>query len=383
MSDLSVSDQLEIYELAKKVKGDILSKTTNFAKMDDPERTTYLVFMEDSTRTKESFRNAALFHGGKVNVFDCSTSSFNKHETITDTIKMLCGYSTGPVTFVIRSRLEGVCRWLSKAITSFALKNSLPPVNFINAGDGRHEHPSQELLDEFSFLEQLSFDRSSIHIALIGDLLNGRTIHSKIDGLKIYDHVIIDLVAPQLISLPNHYMLRMKNAGFHVNSFASLDEYLDTPSKANIFYFTRLQLERMSDSALEKEDDLRAAITFRDDMRARLRSGTKFYHPLPRNGKYPEIPFTVDDSDLNGWDTQSRNGYFVRIALLSFLNSLSEHKESHRLVEDRRCSNHDCISNPRNGQREVISSHVATEHGLLCYYCDQPLADVSIRDLKH
>ncbi len=63
---------------------------------------------------------------------------------------------------------------------------------FINGGDGRHEHPTQELLDEFTFLEQNNFDNSHIRIALIGDLLHGRTVHSKVDGLKIFKNVEID-----------------------------------------------------------------------------------------------------------------------------------------------------------------------------------------------
>jgi aspartate carbamoyltransferase len=93
---------------------------------------------------------------------------------------MLTGYDNQ--IFVVRSKLEGVCTWLDRNAKAYAARHQLPytPL-FINAGDGKHEHPTQEFLDQFSFLEQNNWDTSSIHIALIGDLLYGRTIHSKVE----------------------------------------------------------------------------------------------------------------------------------------------------------------------------------------------------------
>jgi aspartate carbamoyltransferase len=72
----------------------------------------YIVFLESSTRTKESFINAAKFHkNAKVNIFDSEHSSFNKQESYVDTFNMLTGYSDYSI-FVLRTRLEGVCRLL-------------------------------------------------------------------------------------------------------------------------------------------------------------------------------------------------------------------------------------------------------------------------------
>ena len=369
ISDLCISDQLEIYHRAQQIKHSIIH---NEAVPGNSKSTVYLIFLEDSTRTKESFRNAALFNGSLVNIFDCTSSSLNKHETITDTVKMLCGYSVGPVTFVIRSRIEGLCRWLADSIPKYAARNSLPPINFINAGDGRHEHPTQELLDEFTFLEQVNFDRACIHVALIGDLLNGRTIHSKTDGLKVFEKVEIDLIAPVELSLPDSYLARMKANGFVIRSFESLDAYLNQGSVAKIFYFTRLQLERMAQSILKREIDLRFQVSLRLDMVDRLPKGCKFYHPLPRNGKFPEIPFEIDDTDLNGWDRQSRNGYFVRIALLQFLSGKAQEiSEAHSL--NGTCSNIDCVSHKANGQREVVSSFITIDDVMVCRYCEKLL----------
>jgi len=255
-------------------------------------------------------------------VFDAKTSSFTKNETITDTIKMLCGYSIGQSIFVIRSKIEGVCTWLEEAITQYTSFRGFPRASFINAGDGRHEHPSQELLDEFSFLEQKGWDRSHIHLALLGDLFHGRTVHSKVDGLKLYDRVEVDLIAPAELALPRHYEDRMVAAGFKVRKFASIEAYLEQPKVATLWYFTRLQLERMGDKVLDKSTQLRQAVTMQRDFIDRLPSGTKFFHPLPRDARHPTLPFWLDNTEFNGWDRQSQNGYFARIVLLGMLGGL-------------------------------------------------------------
>jgi aspartate carbamoyltransferase len=208
----------------------------------------YIVFVEPSTRTKESFINAAKFHSGpnvKVNVFDSEHSSFNKQESYTDTFSMLTSYSDYSI-FIVRTRLEGVCRLLERRISEFANRNGIEIPSFINAGDGKHEHPTQELLDEYTFLEQNSFDNSFIHVALVGDLLHGRTVHSKVNGLKIFKNVKVDLVAPEELMMPDHYIEKMKKNGFEVRIFSSIREYLGQKDVARIWYFTRLQLERKS-----------------------------------------------------------------------------------------------------------------------------------------
>jgi len=87
-----------------------------------------------------------------------------------------------------------------------------------------------------------------------------------------------------------------------------------------IWYFTRLQVERMGEKVLDKVDDLRRAVTFQREFRDRLPQGTKFFHPLPRDSAHPELPFWLDHTDLNGWDQQSQNGFFTRIILLGMLS---------------------------------------------------------------
>jgi len=322
VNDLSIDEQLYLYHKARDIKAAALSGADLSAyRLDDRDYQVYLIFMEDSTRTKESFRNAAEFLGARTNVFDAATSSFNKNESIVDTVKMLSGYAGGS-TFVVRSKLEGVCRALEDNLGRYAELCGKPRPAFINAGDGKHEHPTQEFLDEFSFLEQLGWNRDHLHLCLTGDLFHGRTVHSKTDGLRIFKEVELDLVAPELLSMPASYLERMERNGYSIRVYETLDEYLASGRVAPLWYFTRLQLERMGESVLEKAQSLREAVTFRQDMLGKLPEGTRFYHPLPRDRLYPTNPTFLDELPLNGWDGQSANGYWTRIAILGMVSGL-------------------------------------------------------------
>ena len=322
INDLSVEEQIFLYQKTRELKEAYKAgEGLDAFRLKNPEASFYLLFMEDSTRTKESFRNAAAFHGGRVNLFDAAGSSFNKMESISDTVKMLVGYAPSS-TFIIRSRLEGLTTFLDDALGEYCVHHGIEKPVFINAGDGKHEHPTQELLDEFSFLEQKNWDRSAIHLAIVGDLFHGRTVHSKVNGLKIFDSVRVDLIAPKELMMPDHYIEEMKYNGFSLRIFSSIEEYLSQDDTAGIWYFTRLQLERMGDEILEKADQLRKAVTFRSEFMPLLKSGSRFYHPLPRHKEHPTVPTFLDNTDLNGWDAQSVNGYFTRIIEIGLLNGL-------------------------------------------------------------
>ena len=323
VNDLSLDEQAYLYQKTREIKEAVVArKDASTYRTGDIDLGIYLLFLEDSTRTKESFRNAAKFHGVKVNNFDVNASSITtKKESITDTVKMLFGYSARSI-FIVRSKLEGVCRWLELAIKAYADKLGYPHASFINAGDGKHEHPTQEFLDEYTFLEKKKWSRDHVHIAVVGDLLHGRTVHSKVDGLRIFKNVEIDLVAPEELAMPEYYVERMISSGFSVRSFPSIKAYLAKGNLADIWYFTRLQLERMGEQVLEKADYLRNSVTFSREYLSKIPEGTRFYHPLPRHREHPTIPPFLDATRLAGWDEQSINGYFTRIAEIGMLSGL-------------------------------------------------------------
>ena len=318
-ADLSVDEQRYLYRKTRDFKKAWLNgENLSPFRIEDPELTVYLMFLENSTRTKESFRNSAHFHRVALHDFNVAASSFQKNENLVDTVKMLFGYSRRSI-FIFRTKMEGVCRALEEQLTEYANNINREVPIFINGGDGRHEHPTQEYLDEFSFLEQLNWDESHIHLALVGDLRHGRTVHSKVDGLKIFKSVCVDLVAPEELTLPDNYKARMRENGFEVREWESIDEYLASSEASNCWYFTRLQLERMGDDVREKEDRLREMVTFKKDQMEKLPDNSRFYHPLPRHREKPVIPPFLDKTSLNGWDAQSINGFFTRVIELAMV----------------------------------------------------------------
>ena len=321
IDDFTIEERKYLFDKVKTLKHAM--EENDFAVMDsyrinDKDFGIYEVFLEDSTRTKESFRNAANFHHVKVSELNSDSSSFNKGESFADTFNTLSGYSN--TIFIVRSKIEGVCRWLEDECSEYAKRNKLwrKPA-FINAGDGKHEHPTQELLDEFTFMEDNDWKTDSIHLALVGDLYHGRTVHSKAAGLRVFDHVKVDLIAPVELAMPESYVLTMKENGFDLRFFSSIEEYLQQDDIAAKWYFTRPQLERMGDRILQRQDELRSSITFRKEFLKKISPETKFYHPLPRHKVTPTIPTFLDNTPLNAWERQSINGMYVRIALLGLI----------------------------------------------------------------
>lgn len=323
ISAFSPAEQKHLYQKAIELKQAYTENNKEVLerfRINNPDLGVYEVFLEDSTRTKESFKNAIEFHRVKGHIFDTKSSSFNKKESYADTFNMLTGYHNQ--IFIVRSKLEGVCTWLKQSGKQYAQRQNLAfePL-FVNAWDGKHEHPTQEMLDQFTFLEQQQGNTSRIHIALIGDLLHGRTVHSKVDWLRIYDEVYIDLIAPDILQMPEEYMQKIQSYGYKVRVFVSLDAYIEQTSLANIWYFTRVQLERMGEDIIKQANTLRKAITCTKKHIDHLDESYAeqdiiFYHPLPRNKKTPVLPTFVDTTSYNGWETQSRNGYFMRIVIL-------------------------------------------------------------------
>ncbi|MBN2441071.1 MAG: aspartate carbamoyltransferase [Spirochaetales bacterium] len=322
VNDLSIDEQIYLYNKTRELKEAIKKKEslTRF-QINDPGINSYIVFLEDSTRTRESFKNATLFHNTRLNILDTQHSSFKKMENYADTFKMLCGYNDYSI-FIVRTKIEGVCRWLETTLSEYAERNSLLKPAVINAGDGKHEHPTQEFLDEYTFYEYKNWDRNEIHIALVGDLYHGRTVHSKADGLKIFKNVKVDLISPAELQMPLHYVEKMEEAGFEITTYLSIEEYLRSDNIANIWYFTRLQLERMGEDVLEKRARLQQAVTFREEFIPLLPPGTKFFHPLPRHREHPVISMALDNTFLNGWEEQALNGYYTRIIEIGMLGGI-------------------------------------------------------------
>ncbi len=181
------------------------------------------MFYEPSTRTSTSFEAAMKRCGGEVVAVTADRSSVTKGESLSDTIKTLGCYSDA---IVIRHPAVGSAKAAAKA----------SPVPVFNAGDGIGEHPTQSLLDVYTIREELG-SVNGITITLVGDLKNGRTVHSLCKLLSLYT-VTLNFVSPPTLAMPEYVKADLSKAGIPWAEYASLDPVI---AKSDVLYVTRVQ----------------------------------------------------------------------------------------------------------------------------------------------
>ncbi len=255
------------------------------------------LFFEPSTRTRLSFETAMLRLGGQViSVAEAKSSSAAKGESLVDTIRTVDGYAD---VIVLRHPQIGTAEEAAQAARA--------PV--LNAGDGAGQHPTQSLLDLFTIRrEQGRID--GLKVAMVGDLKNGRTVHSLAALLSNYG-VSLLFVAPPALRMPTAILERLREKGVPVAETGDLAEAVRT---SDILYMTRIQRERFEDPA-EYERLKGAYVLDRAALRAAKPSIT-ILHPLPR---VQEIALDVDDHPGAAYFRQSANGVPIRMALLSLV----------------------------------------------------------------
>ncbi|KAG6906784.1 hypothetical protein DXG01_012117 [Tephrocybe rancida] len=253
------------------------------------------LFYEPSTRTSASFDAAMKRCGGTVVQVTADTSSVLKGETIPDTIRTLACYTDA---IVMRHPDVG----------SSQLAAKFSPIPIINAGDGVGEHPTQALLDIYTIRSELGTVNGRT-ITLLGDLKNGRTVHSLVTLLCLYS-VRLNFVSPAALAMPSSVVTAARKAGIPVTICESLDEVLvDT----DVLYVTRVQKERFTSEA----EWIQVKDAYRVDhaVLSRAKEDMIVMHPLPRvNEIDPEVDF---DSRRAVYFRQMRYGLFIRMALLA------------------------------------------------------------------
>ena len=253
------------------------------------------VFYEPSTRTSSSFIAAMSRLGGTViPINEVRYSSVTKGESLPDTIRTLESYAD---VIVLRHPEVGA----SEVAAEYARK----PV--INAGDGVGEHPTQALLDLFTIRSELG-KIDGLHVAMVGDLRYGRTVHSLARLLCRYD-VKMTFVSPEILRLPLDVMNEVKGQGKEVNETYDVHEVI---SDVDVLYVTRVQRERFADQAQYEEVKDYYVITpeLMEDAKERM----VIMHPLPRVG---EISYAIDDDPRAAYFRQMENGMYIRMALLA------------------------------------------------------------------
>ena len=235
------------------------------------------LFYEPSTRTSSSFYAAMTRLGGSViPINEVNYSSVTKGESLEDTIRTLECYADALVL-----------RHYEEDATERAV--SVASVPIINAGNGAGEHPTQALLDLYTISKERG-QIDGLNITLMGDLKHGRTVHSLVKLLRMYD-VQLNFVSPKELSLPSSYLMDEDS------------QYIElTPiiEKTDILYVTRVQRERLADTMVI---DFSYAVT-REDME-RAKENLVLMHPLPRVG---EIPPELDSDPRAAYFRQMKYG---------------------------------------------------------------------------
>jgi aspartate carbamoyltransferase catalytic subunit len=264
------------------------------------------MFFEPSTRTRLSFGCAFNLLGGEVReTTDVKTSSISKGESLYDTARVISGYND----IIVMRHPQ------ADSVAEFSRASRVP---VINAGDGPNEHPSQALLDLYTIRKELGGHAQSIegmHIAMIGDLKHGRTVHSLSQLIQLYPGITFTLVSPVELRMPAEIVEDLRRNGHTVIETEDMEQGL---VGNHTVYLTRIQEERFS-SKLEA-----------DLYRGRFRLNEAIYtryclpksvimHPLPRDSRDDANEL---DNDLNQHPNlaifrQTDNGVLVRMALFA------------------------------------------------------------------
>jgi aspartate carbamoyltransferase catalytic subunit len=280
---------------------DQMARDDSFRTLPQPMRGRILatLFYEPSTRTRFSFEAAMQKLGGSVLTAENmrESSSATKGETIEDTVRVVSGYADA---IAIRHYEEGTAKKAADA----------SPVPVINGGDGVGEHPTQALADVYTIRKELGHVEG-LNIALVGDLLNGRTIHSLLPALALYKDVSIILVSPKQLRLPPKYISYLHEADVR---FVETETLAASVRSADVVYMTRVQKERFVSVA--EYDEVKDAYVMDAKIADNLKSSAIIMHALPR---VAEIAPDVDANHRAAYFRQAKNAMYIRMALLNYL----------------------------------------------------------------
>ncbi|MDJ0764329.1 MAG: aspartate carbamoyltransferase [Myxococcota bacterium] len=259
-----------------------------------------LLFYENSTRTRTSFEIAALRLGMRTTGFSSTEgTSVKKGESLRHTLDMYEAYDCDAV--IMRHPLDGSAR--------FAADHLGIPV--FNAGDGKHEHPTQTLLDLFTIREHLG-RLDDFDMGIGGDLKYGRTAHSLVIALSKFSNIRLHLFSHQDLALPEAFMQTLVERGVSVETY---DDFAEMAPKVDIFYQTRIQKERMPD--LSEFERAKAISEFTMKMLNTTRQGFGLMHPLPIDKSAPSISPGIDAHEKALYKRQAGNGVPTRLVELA------------------------------------------------------------------
>ena len=271
------------------------------------------LFFEASTRTDMSFQAAMLRLGGEVvaTAGGVKFSSVYKGENLADSVRAAGSYADVVVLRhpQVRSSYEAAFQ-----LDQLATRLGTRPV-VISGGDGVGEHPTQALLDLFTIVD-FKGTADGLTVTRVGDLANGRTVHSLAKLLALYEarELKLQLVSPESLKTPQGIIDFVTDRGVEVHETDSLDEVIGT---SDVIYWTRVQEERFEDKA--DYEAIAGSFIMTPEVLAKASGEAILMHPLPRKHEMgTEADHAVLDSDPRAvYFHQMQNGMYVRMALLA------------------------------------------------------------------
>jgi len=305
-SDGRLRHLLSIEGLPKKILNQILDTAESFVGVAEREvkkvpllrgKTVCNLFFENSTRTRTTFEIAAKRLSADVISLNVNTSSQSKGETILDTVDNLIAMHAD--MFVVRHSQSGAAHFIAKHVPDH--------IHVINAGDGRHSHPTQGLLDMFT-IRKYKPDLHNLRVAIVGDVLHSRVARSEIHALTTLGVPEVRVIAPKTL-LPT----QVEKLGVHV--FHDMKAGL---KDVDVVMMLRLQNERMNGAMLPSAQEYFKTYGLTQDKLNLAKPDAIVLHPGPMN-RGVEIDSSVADGAQSVILPQVTYGIAIRMAVMAML----------------------------------------------------------------
>lgn len=297
---------LTIEGLPKAILTQILDSAASFLGVSNREfkkvpllrgKSVFNLFFENSTRTRTTFEIAASRLSADVINLNVNTSSASKGESLLDTIDNLAAMHAD--MFVVRHAQSGAPFLIAQHVA--------PHVHVINAGDGRHAHPTQGLLDAYT-IRHFKKDFTQLRVAIVGDVLHSRVARSDI-------HALTTLGVPEVRVIAPYTLLPGGIEQMGVRTFTNMTEGL---RDVDVVIMLRLQNERMRGALLPSAQEYFKHYGLTEEKLAVAKPDVIVMHPGPMN-RGVEIESSVADGPRSVILDQVTFGIAIRMAVMSIL----------------------------------------------------------------
>jgi aspartate carbamoyltransferase catalytic subunit len=260
-------------------------------------KSVFNLFFEPSTRTRTTFEIAAKRLSADVINLNITVSSQSKGESLLDTVDNLSAMHAD--MFIVRHGESGAPHFIARHVA--------PDIHVINAGDGRHSHPTQGLLDMYT-IRHYKKDFTNLRVAIVGDILHSRVARSAIHALSTLGCPEIRVIAPKTL-LPAH----VEQMGVHVHH-----DMRQGLKDVDVVMMLRLQSERMQGALLPSAQEFYKFYGLTEDKLALARPDAIVLHPGPMN-RGVEIDSSVADGKQSVILPQVTYGIAIRMAVMSIM----------------------------------------------------------------